>query len=152
MRYTNDVAWDLIDTIDLPWPDSDGARILAPLVEAIRQERPHEEIDRLSRTLAPAVWDEAVQRAVRFELLLTRAGVSSYLRTIDKALADLEARGARSMTARAVVDHVASALASDDEETVDPPTGLVDLPAPQPLPEGGESPSQRHGRLRPDER
>lgn len=113
MRYTNDVAWELIDTIDLPWPDSETAQMLAPLVDAIRQERSDAEIDRLSRKLAPAVWDEEVQRAVQFELLVTRAGVLSYLDRINKALADLEARGGRSMTARAVVDHLASALASD---------------------------------------
>lgn len=150
MRYTNDVAWDLIDTIDLPWPDGETARMLAPLVEAIREGRPAEEIDRLSRKLAPAVWDENVEREVQLELYATRVGVRSYLETIDKALADLEARAGGSMTARAVVDHIASALAFDDEEVIRRQAPLADLPLQQ-LPEGAELPSERLARLRADE-
>jgi hypothetical protein len=73
---------------------------LKPLIDAITEERPTEEIDRLSGRLVPKIWNEALQEAAPAELRVSLLGAVEYYLQIEAAIADLEERRGRSMTAR----------------------------------------------------
>jgi hypothetical protein len=118
MRYTNDAAWELVEDLDLPWPDAETADRLAPLVDAIRAGRPTAEVEKLSRKLAPGAWSDSLADAVRLELQITRVELRRDLESLDHALDDLANRGARGMTARAVLDHFALVLADAGLESM----------------------------------
>jgi hypothetical protein len=116
MRYTNEVAWEIARELELPLPGPDVRDGLKPLIDAIRAERPPSEIEKVSRRVVPRIWNDQLEADALFELMISRYQVVEYLTQIDAALADLASRGARSMTARAIADQLALALAEDGVE------------------------------------
>jgi hypothetical protein len=64
----------------------------------------------------PQIWNHELEADALRELAVSHYHATEYLAHIEAAIADLSSRGARSMTARAVVDQLAMALAADAVE------------------------------------
>ncbi len=107
MRYTNEVAFEIIRDFDFGFPDAESIADLEPLIAAFRSDMPNEEVEKVSKRIAPQVWTNDIHEECRLTLVVARHFAGEYFRHLESAVADLEKRGGRSMTARAIVDLLA---------------------------------------------
>ena len=112
-RYTNAIAWEILRELDFSYPDDPVLKKFEPLIEALAADRPVEEVERISRSVTKAAWGIELESDAQLVLRAAHYFAKEYVSHLESALADLERRGATSMTARAIVDSLALDLAAE---------------------------------------
>jgi hypothetical protein len=110
VRLSNDAAWTLVQELDLELDLDPHAPSLRALADAIVDEVPAAELERISAAAAAAAWDGGLQAAVGAALALRRDALQGALAAVEAAEVELALPAAESALARAVVDLAAVRL------------------------------------------